>query len=67
MLSWEIPPTYLERYVDGLYESLNRDRPVVLALEDARQTLVREALLLNPDSPVGDPAVWGAPVVYGAL
>lgn len=61
VLSWDVHKDVLERMLDGFWSALNRDRPVARALAEARDSLMRDALL---GEDLDDPSLWGSLVLF---
>jgi hypothetical protein len=57
LMAWPIEEAAQERFLDGYFAALNRDRPPARALNEARESLMRDALLgIDND----DPGLWGS-------
>jgi len=56
-MAWPIEEAVQERFLDGYFAALNRDRPPARALNEARESLMRDALLGVDND---DPGLWGA-------
>ena len=59
--AWDIPSAAQEKFIDGFFEGLNRDRPPARAVGEARQVMLRNTLL---DEDLDDPALWGAMILF---
>ncbi|MEC8422964.1 MAG: CHAT domain-containing protein, partial [Myxococcota bacterium] len=57
VMAWPIEEAAQERFFDGYFAALNRDRPPARALNEARESLMRDALLGVDND---DPGLWGS-------
>ncbi len=58
---WEVPDPALERMMDGFYQALNRDRNTTRVLGQARETLLRDALI---GKDFDRASIWGSLVLF---
>ena len=57
IMAWPVEEAAQERFFDGYFAALNRDRPPARALNEARESLMRDALLGVDND---DPGLWGS-------
>ncbi len=63
VLGWDIDEAAQERFFDGYFAAINRDRPAARALGEARESLMRDALMgIDND----DPGLWGSVLLFSA-
>lgn len=61
VLGWDVDEAAQDRFFDGFFAAVNRDRPPARALGEARQSLQRDALLGVDND---DPGLWGAMLLF---
>lgn len=63
VMAWKVDAAVQERFFDGYFSALNRDRPPARALIDARDSLMRDALI---GVDLDDPGIWGTALLFSS-